>query len=425
MMKLLRLPLLVLLFLFAGSCAVSVPPLPGVEPEPGFAGRLAYIEDADLWIMDLPAGPARRVEHRGQASGPRWSPSGEWLSYCAGNLYVIRADGSDNRRLGKCYRSWVPDRDLLLFAGDDDAPRLIDLSSGDEGPAPAFANTWHPDGSTLAFADVDWSEGPPHHQFALYRASLATGETEALFSADPGAMIKPAGWSNTEILFWHIRETADKDVADGMPLYALNPETGQARELLPITLVVPNYFALSPDRQHLAVIAGSLRQTWTNKAIMLIDLAGGEAQRLTDADTAALFPIWSPDGKHLAYVAAPDLGAELRGEDEERPFVVAGMMQRRIWRMNADGSEQQQLTSNQAYRDEGPRWTADGNWIVFVRMNANGVASLWIMRSDGSRQRRITAQLGTADIDGHARLSGMHGLIPWNQFDVSGPVAAP
>jgi len=51
----------------------------GLTDVPGDLGKLAYIRNGDLRVMTLPDGKPVRLTTEGQASYPRWSPSGGWL----------------------------------------------------------------------------------------------------------------------------------------------------------------------------------------------------------------------------------------------------------------------------------------------------------------------------------------------------------
>jgi TolB protein len=55
-----------------------------------------------------------------------------------------------------------------------------------------------------------------------------------------------------------------------------------------------------------------------------------------------------------------------------------------IYRMDADGSHQQQLTSS-PWIDSSPSWSPDGSQIAFV-----GTQAIQVMDADGSNQRRLT-----------------------------------
>jgi Tol biopolymer transport system component len=94
----------------------------------------------------------------------------------------------------------------------------------------------------------------------------------------------------------------------------------------------------SPDGKTLAVdLQGSL---W------IMPATGGPMRRITDLFNDARQPVWSPDGKTLAYFAYRDGGYDL-------------------WSIKPDGSEQKKLTAG-AFDDRDPMWSPDGSKIAFA-----------------------------------------------------------
>ena len=76
---------------------------------------------------------------------------------------------------------------------------------------------------------------------------------------------------------------------------------------------------------------------------------------------ASVDPAWSPDGRQIAYISAPNLGID------GRDIALAG---RRVWLMASDGSGKRQLTSHgEGYREEAPQWSRDGSHVLFARLS--------------------------------------------------------
>jgi Tol biopolymer transport system component len=83
---------------------------------------------------------------------------------------------------------------------------------------------------------------------------------------------------------------------------------------------------------------------------------------------------WSPDGRHLAYAGLADTGRSA------------------IFVIGADGHGRRQVTQPDA-SDQQPVWSPDGKWIAFESLNADWrrhqVDSLEIVRPDGTGRRRV------------------------------------
>src|SRR5471032_615344 len=95
--------------------------------------------------------------------------------------------------------------------------------------------------------------------------------------------------------------------------------------------------SVSPDGKMLAMdLQGSI---WVMPA------AGGPAKRITDLFNDARQPVWSPDGKTIAFFAYRDGGYDL-------------------WAINPDGSNQHQLTQG-PFDDREPVYSHDGTRIAF------------------------------------------------------------
>jgi Tol biopolymer transport system component len=96
----------------------------------------------------------------------------------------------------------------------------------------------------------------------------------------------------------------------------------------------------------------------------------------TDANHAADFPSWSPDGEHILFTVF-----RFRNADRSR-----------IWIMDADGAHQHQLTGDtRGFRDYAPKYTPDASHIVFSRCQPDdGVCAIWEMQADGTQKHALT-----------------------------------
>lgn len=149
-----------------------------------------------------------------------------------------------------------------------------------------------------------------------------------------------------------------------------------------------------------------------NKRIALIQLSTGTLTYLTDEKTAAISPSWSPDGQHIAYVSAPDIGDVVGG-----PPAKEGLAQRRIWIMDRDGSHKHPLTHDATYRDEYPLWSADGQFILFARLEAAkdlSPFSLWLVPAAGGEPRQVVDDLTYEYPDTTQNWFGFYGYINWD-----------
>ncbi len=62
-------------------------------------------------------------------------------------------------------------------------------------------------------------------------------------------------------------------------LWAVPASGGLPRQLLPEMLANDDFLALSPDGKALAIVAGGGRETWSNKQLIVLDLASGGEPR--------------------------------------------------------------------------------------------------------------------------------------------------
>ena len=92
-----------------------------------------------------------------------------------------------------------------------------------------------------------------------------------------------------------------------------------------------------------------------NMEIYVMDVNGGDQQRLTENRHDDWTPSWSPDGKRIVFVSNRDGHVD----------VIRGLPTDEIYVTDADGGNQQNLT-NDPNDDRNPSWSPDGKRIAFV-----------------------------------------------------------
>ena len=321
--------------------------------------RIAYVSAEmggyDLWVVDIDGANNRRIVdmYPEQCLFPSWSPDGEWIAYGArydsptGNLYVVRADGSeppynityDNSPVRYAeWTRWTPDGEHVLFAG-----------GGPNGFSQILAlPTRIPTGKIRPrlVTNDDWNNA---------NVQLSPDGEKIAFQSDR------SGYADNKRMDVFVAPTTGGDSRN------VTPNTKETHDSHP---------RWSPSGDRLVFVSD--RTGWRN--IGVIDVETATTTMLTTSEWDEGNPHWSPDGKWIAYVANKSWNFH-------------------IMLVPADGSkEPMQLTRGNGVNGgfEGNQvrgsieWTPDGNEIVFTRMNHKTCSDLWAIPVNGGEPRQIT-----------------------------------
>ena len=172
------------------------------------------------------------------------------------------------------------------------------------------------------------------------------------------------------------------------------------------------------DRNGVAV-AGTVENRQV-KEIYIADYDGANQRRVTVSRQLNLNPSWSPDARALAYTTYrpnPDMFVSLiyqgvlqnptKGvgtnylpvfspDGKQIAFMSGRDGNPEIYAMNVDGSNVRRLT-NHPLSDSTPTWSPSGSQIAFTS-DRSGKAQIYVMSSaDGSGVRRLTVNESEAD----------------------------
>jgi Tol biopolymer transport system component len=319
-----------------------------------------------------------------------------------GEIYTVRADGTDLRRLtdGPGIKSspiFSPDGTRIAYRVHDaagDSVAVIDaggrnrttlatsVQSGfDCADRPSLA--WSPDGTSLLFATrtgLPSTSGIDCTYDLKIVAADGSGPAHRLLA--PGVNSVFGSWSpdGTQIAF------LGSDAGRGNGLYVVDVGAGgasgglQGRRIGP-DLGPPQADAhaprWSPDGTELAVVVVKQGFFIVDAEGIYVVKADGSEQRLVAARAGN--PAWSPDGLKIAFHRTVDPAEYFN----ERPCTV------RMWIVDADGSDERRLEPRAEGCEIPPRWSPDGTRLAGLLISStptdpNPAPHLGIVTVDGS-----------------------------------------
>jgi TolB protein len=242
----------------------------------------------------------------------------------------------------------------------------------------------------LIVAALVWtvtSAAPVREQpYTIAFASFAPLNAELFVAAPDGTDLKPflpspaQDWnaSFSHDGQWIVFTSTRNGSAD---IYRAHPD-GSGLERLTDDPAFDDQAALSPDGRTLAFVStrSGLTDIWT------LDLRTRATARLTHDAAGNFRPVWSPDGRWIAFSSDRD-SPGLR-----RPNGFETIQRTALYRMHADGSGQERLTTVDASVGS-PQFSSDGTRLVCYTASMADVVSI----SD-PRRLRATTQIAVVDI---------------------------
>ncbi|HEX6513170.1 MAG TPA: hypothetical protein VF157_12765, partial [Chloroflexota bacterium] len=303
------------------AASATVPP----QPQASIAGKLAFTRGGNIWVF---AGSmAKQVTQIGSAADPAWSPDGKQLAF----------DKQDKNS-----------SDLYLMAYPDGQPKALTSNTSRvvENNFWDMQPDWSPDGLALAYVSDRGRSTSGTLDPAAWRLTLASGTRTQISRANQYAggvdfpRWRPGHSSQLLYTSWSYDPQTLEPYGQ---LMLLDTRTSTAEALSPPreTAFQPSW---SPDGDAIVFVKRSLRgdDLWL---LSLKDSAAGAGPTVTPTPEPrhllqgpGAHPVWSPDGRSVAYIGLKDGSFDLFVQPLNDALVVEGQPKQLTAGLHVEGA---------------------------------------------------------------------------------------
>jgi serine/threonine-protein kinase len=376
-----------------------------------------------LYVRALNSLEARPIPGTEGAQTPFFSPDGQWIGFFAqGKLRKVSVAGGAAQSLCDAPTglggAWGPDGTIFFAPFNTSGLFRVSAAGGEPQEVTTLkrsegeiSHRWPqvlPGGKAVLF--TVWT-GPGWEERHVAVQSLETGERKILVRGGTTGRYLPTG----HLVFTQGRTlmampfdlaglevTGDPPVplaeqvmeiegaqytfsASGLLAYLPDNPRWQERRLVwvdregsiePLAAPPRPYVygpRISPDGRQVAVhIEGA---SW---GIWVYDFARATLTRLTSGE-ASQFPVWTPDGKRIAY----------RG-------TRTGF--RNLFWMAADGTEvEERLTTSEHFQTPSS-WSPDGKWLAFQELTPNTGSDIWVLPLEEGGEPKVFLSTSASEV---------------------------
>jgi dipeptidyl aminopeptidase/acylaminoacyl peptidase len=228
---------------------------------------------AHIWLAPLAGGEAKKItDDPAGEDRPRFSPDGKRL------IYTSAKDGSS--------QIWIADFDAGAGALSN-AHRLTAISTEADGAI------WSPDGKNILFVSVVYPDCPDDACNKQRDEERAKSKVQASIF--------------TRLFYRHWNAYTQFKRSH---LFVIPAEGGTPKDITPGDHDVPPFnlggqdmYAISPDGQEVAYTSNhdEVEAASTNNDIFIVPITGGEAKKVSTSPGSDDTPLYSPDGKYIAW----------------------------------------------------------------------------------------------------------------------------
>ena len=301
-----------------------------------------------LWLMPLAGGEAKKIADDPVGEDrPRFSPDGKRL------IYTSAKNGSS--------QIWIADFDTENGALTN-AHNLTSISTEADGAV------WSPDGKNILFVSSVYPDCPDDACNKQHDEERAKSKVQASIF--------------TRLFYRHWNSYTQFKRSH---LFVIPAEGGTPKDITPGDHDVPPFnlggqdmYAISSDGQEVAFTSNhdEVEATSTNNEIFIVPITGGEAKKISASPGSDDTPLYSPDGKYIAWRMQKRAGFE----SDKFNLVI----------YDRKSSEIRNLTENLDRWVGSFIWTPDSHAMCFTAEN-EGEAPISCVNLDGKAPWQIVA----------------------------------
>ncbi len=256
----------------------------------------ANTKTSHLWIVPAAGGEARRLNQSPNSEErPRFSPGGR--------RFIFTSKATDPAQI------WICDFSLSTGSIVGQPRQLTNISTGADG------GIWSPDGRNIVFVSSVYPDAKTDAENKQRDEELKRSKVKAkIFSR-----LFYRHWKSfTEFKRSHLFVIGSEGNAEPRDL------TPGDHDVPPFSLGGQDMYAISPDGQEVAYTSNidEVEATSTNNEIFVVRMTGGAPKKISTSPGSDSTPLYSPDGKYIAWRSQARAGFE---SDKWRLFICDRM----------------------------------------------------------------------------------------------------
>jgi len=313
-----------------------------------------------LWIVPAAGGEARRLNQTpNHEERPRFSPDGKRL--------IWTSKATDPTQI------WMSNFTPESGGLDGTPHQVTNISTGADGAI------WSPDGKNIIFVSSVYPDAKDDAANKQRDEELEKTKVKAKIFTK---LLYRHWTAYTEFKRSHLFVVSAE--ADSSQPNSARDLTPGDHDVPPFNLGGQDLYAISPDGQELAYTSNidEVEATSTNNEIFLVPMAGGTPKKISTSTGSDSTPLYSPDGKHIAWRSMARAGYEA---DKESLTIY----QRELGQMRHATADWDRSVGSFA-------WTPDSK-AVFFTAEDRGESPIWALPLDAKQPGEV-AQLDADDL---------------------------